>query len=232
MTAQQFEIVNPKQSLSALKGRYDSLESIEAKIENLKKQLQKLTYDYYQKAYVILKKIMTLRNVQRERTGKGASSRLYGITSLVKENGITMGRHHIHYIFLQDYFSPTSKKLIADGKLRTATLLTILKRSKKFRKHKVQDFIIQKYLNKEINVNEILLTHERILSGGFNRNSETDKANRVLMLLYDSMNSKLTDIKAVSNMISSKALLDNVINTCERCIKELEAIKKFGKNIK
>lgn len=167
---------------------------IEEKIKELIKRLDKVEDDYYLSVYKILKQILELRQSHISN---------YKIATLSHEEGIKYSPQQVLYLFTFDYATPRSWELINSGKLRASTFIFIMRRSTQFRNSKIQDKLIEKYMDGELTSSMIShLNSQQILHFVDSSNEMSDYDKIVLETLYA--------LRRINNkIIRSKKLFEN-----------------------
>ncbi len=126
-------------------------EKIENQIKELMKKLHLITTKnnkYYFEAYTLLKQIYDLRCSQIED---------YTISDLAREKGIDFPVRTLRAIFEFEHMTEKTKKLLKSGKLTHSAYKTLISYNTDFRKPVLQNKVVEKYLNKEITLNN--MTH-------------------------------------------------------------------------
>lgn len=189
--------------------------NIDKKIEELKVKLNKIYDNYYEEIYTILLQILKLRQQQI----KG-----YSVSNLAREKNINLSSHQITYIFNYKYISKKSKKLISQKKIKSSTLLYIIRQNLKFRKPKYQDKAVKMYLNKKISTRGIQkLKYERI----FNKKQKSEATNTALTQFVNAYNTLSTLnmlVKDKGYLIKNKPLLLSLKRNAQRLVKNLNKL--------
>ena len=213
---------NEKQ-LQAIKERFQNDESVNARVENLKSQLKLVNDNYYEQAYYILSQIIILRRTQIKN---------YGQTNLASEKNIGLSRHQIYTIMCYKYISKENLHKIGSGKLRTASVMYIIRSDKKFQEPKYQNKAIERMEKGEFNIRETHRIKEYIFNEKLNYKEESHKADRQLSGIMSDIQRAYYLIEQKENLFTDKKLVQSVINTAERLIKKLNAVLNFGKRLK
>ncbi len=119
---------------------------VDERIEELKEKLKNLHYNYNYNVYKILKEILELRKKQIKN---------YEIPNLAKEKGINFNEGAIYYIFGYEHASNKSLELIDERKISASLIMTIIRRSILYRKHQLQDKIVNAVIDNKINSYQI-----------------------------------------------------------------------------
>jgi hypothetical protein len=212
-----------KQQLFKLQSKIGKEKSVNAQVENLKKQLKLISDDYYIKSYQILTKIVQLRRTQI----KG-----YSYYNLHKEEGIDLTQHQINYIYGYKYLTDFTKKEIEKGTLKTSTALYIVRQDKRYRSVEVQNRVVKEYLSGKLKVDEISRLKEQLVFDKRGYGEEIVKADKDLLSCYYKIEEIIKLIKSKRNLFSSLTIVSDLISQSEKLIKELEIVKKFGEKIK
>ena len=118
----------------------------EERIEFLKRKLAKVHDRYLIDIFQILHEIYKLRKEQIPS---------YTLPDLAREKGIEYDISRLRYVFGFMYMSEKSKELVREGKIKPSTILTMINSGIEFRDAKNQDALTQKYLNKEITMEDV-----------------------------------------------------------------------------
>lgn len=212
-----------KQKLKQLQQRIGKDESVNAQVENLKSQLRLINDNYYQQAYFILRQIINLRRTQIKN---------YGQQNLAREKNIGLSRHQIYTIMCYQYISKENLEKIDRGKLRTASVMYVIRSDKKFQEPKYQNKAIEKMEQGEFNIRETHRIKEYIFNEKLDYKEESQKADRQLSGIMADIQRATNLVESKENLFTSKKLVQSTINATEKFLKSLEAVKSFGKRIR
>jgi len=212
-----------KQVLADLEKYKDELQSNNAKIEVLKKQLRVLTDDFYLRAYKILCEIVRLRKM----TIKG-----YTVSNLSREEGIELTQHQINYIYCAKYLSEKSKRRIRTGKVKSGTVLYLIRQDLRFRNPVIQDRTLKKMMDGELKIDEVARMKEQLIFDNVDYDEETVVADKSLLNIIYNLNEIRKSIEAKRNLFSSLSLIKSAITQAENVEKELDIVRRLGKKIR
>jgi len=197
-------------------------ENIDGQVKLLIAKLNALHEDYYKKAYIILKRIFTLRTNQM----KG-----YGYSNLAREKGINLTPHQISYIFGYRFISPKVMEKIDRGKLKTSTALYFIRQSPKFREPKYQEKAIDMYLENKITTSQVgRLSVENLMENVIS-DKELNKSEKCSNRILYNMKNHLRDLRIRENSFKDRNTINQIRLTSESIAKQCEQILKFGKRI-
>lgn len=136
----------------------------ELRIAELKIELNNLVSSYSYNVYKILNEILVLRQKQ---------IRGYNHNTLSREEGINLSVDKVNYIFGFRFASPTSIKLIEDGKTNASLVLYLIRRGAIFRDWRKQDEVIKAVMEDKIKINQVSnISPKSILARIENGNAE------------------------------------------------------------
>lgn len=199
---------------------------IEKKVNILKQQLREIINTHSYEIYTLLRKILKLRQSQIEG---------YDNKDLHKEKGLDLTREQVRYYMAFDHVSPRTKKLIAQGKLKSSTFLFIMRKSTSFFDHDVQDDVIGRYISGEINSSMINYGDtSSILSKDCSRNTE-DRGYRIYYKLKSvrkmfEMNKDILENDRAMSLIRNELKKINIIteNKKKGIFAKMFALQKYG----
>lgn len=185
--------------------------AIDIRIEELKRQLRKITHDYHRRVYFILKEIIELRKKQI----KG-----YGISHLSKEKGINLTSHQIAYIFGYRFISSFVMDKIDKGELKVSTALFIIKQDQRFREPTPQNKAVKMYLEGKLKTTEISRLSSDIIFNKVNYKKEIKKANKQLINMGFGLQEYIKILRCKKKLfIDTKSL--KIIQKESKALKEL-----------
>lgn len=212
-----------KQKLKTIEKRFVNEESINARVENLKVQLRLINDDYYRQAYNILTQIINLRKTQ---------FKYYDQRKLATEKNIGLSRHQIYTIMCYKYISKENLEKIEKGKLRTASVMYVIRSDKKFQESKYQNKAIERMESGEFNIRETYRVKKYIFNEKLDYNEESQKADRQLSGIMADIQRAIKLIESKENLFTDATLIESTIKQAEKLIRELYTVLKFGKRLK
>lgn len=154
----------------------DKIQEQESKVQDLIQQFRELTDNYLYEAYLILRQIYDIRKAQIKD---------YSYTDLGMEKGIDLDRNRVRYIFAFAFMSESTKKRLENKQLKPSTILTVINRNVDMQQPEIQDGLFNKYLNKEITMQNVTNWSSQILLNvAKDKDSMTEERRLMLQTVY------------------------------------------------